>query len=470
MARAPGPVAPLFPALVNFRSGRLLLATLALCVAHNSARGQAQAEAEKPADLKRQIDELQSQLRKLELSEARNHRVAEIGTRYQQREAGMVVRLYDLNDLFAVAPSYDARRFDDFQLGAAPLFPSTASASAAGPAGMGTGGMGGMFSVPSEGQRVGEPRTPQYVATIGDPSKAASVQNNVSGSGGESRTSIHTLVEAITTTIAPASWQQAGGEGSIARIGNSLLISAEIKTHEQIENLLSLFRQRWKTLRTVTLRAYWLWLSDDQLAALVPESADEKTPYGMVDDKAWRNRPAADAKLGAGYRAMLTCYNGQTVAVTAGGERLSVAGMDAEKAERVSEKDELKSIYHPRLVALQDGAALQFRPVVSTSGKYVAIDLHSRVARLNPAPPAARPEGKRPDSLEDVVASIDRPQLVVQELSTTLRAPINRTLLVGGMTFEGAGPQTDVNLYLFVRATVQDLTDDTQNAPAEGGK
>ena len=451
---------------------RILVATVAVCFASSLVRAQAPAEPVKPLDLKRQIEELQSQLRKLEMNDGRNERVAEIGTRYQSREAGLVVRLYDLNDLFAVAPSYEARRFDDFQLGDELLFSaaSAASTSSAANGGLGGGMGGGMFSIAADPHRVLPTRDQQIAASIGGGGKnGKSGESTPGGNAGESRTSIHSLVDAITSTIAPTSWDQVGGEGSIARIGNSLLISTEIKTHEQIESLLGLFRQRWKTLRTVTVRAYWLWLTDEQLATLAPDPTDEKTPYGVVDDKAWRNRPPADPKLGSGYRAMLTCYNGQTVHVTAGGERLSIAAMDAERGEPAGEKHEPSTIYRPKVVALQDGAALQIRPVVSTTGKFVALDLHSRVARLDPAP-AAKAEVKRSDSLQDVVASIDRPQIVAQRLSTTLRVPINRVVLVGGMTFDGAASQNDTSLYLFVRATVQDLTDETPNPPAERAK
>ena len=50
--------------------------------------------------------------------------------------------------------------------------------------------------------------------------------------------------------------------------------------------------------------------------------------------------------------------------------------------------------------------------------------------------------------------ALDRPTLLTHRLSTTVRAPVGKTMLVGGMTFERSAGNAS-NLYLFVRISVQ---------------
>lgn len=449
---------------------------LAVSFACASIVAHAQTTLGQVPELRKQIDQLQQQLDKLETGDRKNSRVTDIGTqRMQPREVGYSLRLYDIGDLFAVAPTYEAHRLNDLQLQDQLLFPSPVSAApATGVGGIGGGMGGGFFNVgPTPGRKL--PEGAQHVAAAFAGTNGGAAQNV-----GGARTSIDDLVQAITSTIAPTSWSEVGGEGSIARLGNALLISAEPKTHEQIESLLTLFRQRWKTLRTVTVRAHWLWLSEPQLATLLPERAGDKSSYGVVDEVAWQKRPQPDPKQGSGYRAVLTCYNGQTVHVLAGGQTLAVTDIEvgtAKPANFVGAAVPTETICRPKLVALQDGAGLQVTPLVSSSGKYVVLDVHSRVAKIHGRPAAAPPVDAKPNppgaSPQEIVAAIDRPVVVAQRLSTTLRLPIDRFVLVGGMTFDGESPPSDVNLYLFIRASVQELVDETplsEPAPQEKSK
>ncbi|HEX4149967.1 MAG TPA: hypothetical protein VHY20_13305, partial [Pirellulales bacterium] len=368
------------------------------------------------------------------------------------REAGIIVRLYDINDLFAVAPNYEAPKLSDLQ-GAGLLFPQVATSGLANPAGGGMGGGGGFFAVADAAPKTLPERTPAL--------------GQVSNSGGNlpsSRTSIDTLIEAIQSTIAPTSWAEVGGEGKIARLGNSLLISADSKTHGQIEALLSLFRQRWKTLRTVTLRANWLWLSDEQLAALLPEKPADGAPYALVDDAAWQKRPRGDDRLGPGYRAVITCYNGQTVNVVAGGQTLVVTSVHATSSKDTTGRNTGETTFFPTAYAVQEGAGLQITPLVSASGKYVVLDVHSRVAKLHP--PAKRKEAAKGNLPQELSAAIDHAVVVSQQLATTLRVPVGQNVLIGGMTFEIDETAGSADLYLFINATMQELQD--ENPPAEG--
>ncbi len=54
----------------------------------------------------------------------------------------------------------------------------------------------------------------------------------------------------------------------------------------------------------------------------------------------------------------------------------------------------------------------------------------------------------------------ERPVLVNHHLETTLRIPVSRRMLVGGMTFQVPGRQSEHSLYLFVKLAMQELRDD----------
>lgn len=406
-------------------------------------------------------------------------KIAEIGanTSARGREPQMIVRFYDVSDLFAVAPPYPATYAMDLGTPPTPLFPalmaqySTPGLNGAmggggqfGTAGglQGTGGMGGggFFSVPpTQGAKL-VPPPPHALYQVGD---------------GDQRTSIDDLLEAITKTISPDSWDEVGGRQSISRVGTALLINADERSHEQIANLITLFRKRWGTLRTISVQAWWLWLSDAQLATLVGDVKDAPT-WGVAEPKAWQQLQdqlqAADFKGPAGFRAAVTSYNGQTVHTATGGQTLLVTDINPQVVPGNEKRDPLVA-YQPRLTSLEEGAALQITPVANTSGKIVVMDVHSRVARIadTRAPQADKPAAEKPGEAavakgaeigpQQLIAALDRPRVLTQRLSTTLRLPVGRPMLVGGMTFEGQ--PTPNTLYLFVKAAVQELRDDEKD-------
>lgn len=427
-----------------------------------ASTARAQSTQEQVNEVRRQMDSLKRHLEKLEANDRKDDRVTEIGSRSAQaREVGLVLRLYDISDLFAIAPNYHAKRLDDFGVGGQPLFTissATGTASGFGSLGGGMGGGGGMFAVAPTPVRALPNVGPNISAQFAPPGTAATANTS------DSRTSIDDLIAAIMVSIAPTAWTEVGGNSSIKHLGNALLISAEPDTHEQIESLLAQFRQRWKSLRTVTLAAWWLSLTDEQLAQLLPDHKGSRSQYGAVDDAAWQKRPAG----AAAYRSTLTCYNGQTVYTLCGGESLAITDVEATVLNPQAAKDAQQALFRPKVTILQDGAALQVTPLVTSSGKYVVLDVHSRVARIHSkadAKPTDEKAAKAPADITAMVNAIDRPVVNVQLLSTTLRVPVDEVVLIGGMNFDATPSEaTGANLYLFVRIAVQELADDQPKA------
>jgi hypothetical protein len=450
------------------RTGTVTAAILALAITA-TVRGQTrQAQVD---EIRHQIDALQRKLGNLESAQASPaQKVTQLGaSRHQRGEPTLIVRVYDLSDLFAIAPAYAAAIGNDIGLSPRALFPEAAVAHSGGgtPAGA-MGGMGGMgmFAIANE------PLLAQAGGGRGAGGQAASADVAASA-----KTSIQALINAITSTIDPDSWEELSGPGSIARIGTSLIIRNDAGVHDQIDALFTLLRHKWGTLRTVSVTAWWLPVADAQLAKLLPGNGKGKTgveeieAYGIVDEAAWKEFIAveapADRKGTAADRAVITCYNGQTVSATSGGEEGIVNDIEPILTHGTNDEPVGRVAYRPTITPIQEGTSLQITPLVSSSGKFVMLDVHSRVA-IREAAPAARRQAARDDDQGPaaIVGALDRPRLVTQRLATTLRAPFDRVMLVGGMTFAAMPQGKDPPLYLFLRATVQELKDDARKAEA----
>ena len=437
----------------------------------------AQVESPQAREIRAQLEALQARLADLTRHDSSGRNVTEIGSSrgrsHQEDEPRLVVRIYDLSDLFSIAPRYAAHEPGDLQARGRAIFPDVEQAAGTGGSGrFGGGGMGGamgggMFAVPAT---ISPPATTLHQAT-------GAMGGSVADS---SRSGIDSLIDTITATISPQEWDSVGGPASIKSLGASLVVSAPIDLHDKIGALLDLFRKRWGSLRTVSLQAHWLWLSEEQLAAGLSDAAPpvegKPAAFGAVSEAGWkklRDAATVNAKLRRGYHAVLTCYNGQTVYALAGGQQLVVAGMTPVVGGGGDKGG--ASAYHPNVQTIQEGAALQITPIATRTAKFVVADVHSRVNLLaGPAEKLAAAAAKDAPVGEaaQVVTAIDRPVLQSQRLSTTLRLPADRPTLIGGMSFQLPGG--DANLYLFVTAHVQELRDDeggevkpAEAAPAE---
>lgn len=430
---------------------------LAATTSGGVARGQG-GDPEADA-LRSKIREMQSQLESKQAADDQRRGVTRIGGSTRVAEHGeLLLRVYDLHELFAMAPSYPAMIAPDFGPERRTIFPQATGATQLTGGGGGFGG-GGFFNV-------------------GDMAKAMSHATEVQSRGQMGRTnqlqtSTDGLIKAITTSISPTEWTDAGGTFTIADLGTSLIISADENSHAQIEKLLDLLRERWKTLRTVSIQADWLWLSPAELNRIVvaAEKRGAGEPYGLVERNAWQETLDAAALAADGAKPMhagVTCYNAQMVSVVSGAESAyvdsvaptSVGGSD-------DEEDGSGGVlgYTPHSGVIFEGAALQLTPLVNKPGTVVTIDVHTRLSKKaeRAAAPANRGE---PGTARDAVSVLDLPKLAVSQLSTTVRVPVDRTMLVGGMDFVGEQGASGKGLYLFVTASMQELVDGTEEPVA----
>lgn len=379
-----------------------------------------------PTDIREQIEALQDKLKDLERGPQDKRRMTEIdpGKPRDGREAG-VLRAYDLNDLFAPVPQYPARAPGDLDGLDALVFASSSAVPQpdlqAFQGGMG-GGMGGMGG--------------------GSGGGFFQMGHGATANAGGAQAGFNELINLIREST-PGPWQETHGDGgTISVLGSTLVIRATLENHLQIERLLDVLRHTWGSMKLVTLEVDWLWLTDQELQTLAPlddakamRTVDAAT-LSQIKEMQGQDRPSARS-------AQVTCYNGQVVNVQSVRQVPAIPSLTA-----VISTNSVG--YQPQMRALSDGVFLQLRPAVARSGKFVVVDLHSRLNEIEPgAAPAYNSDSP----------TLERPTLNTQRLSTSMRAPVGVATVAGGMTHSSltAAEGDGFNLYVFVKANVQEL-------------
>jgi hypothetical protein len=386
----------------------------------------------------------------------------------------------------------------------------TSSGGMGGMGGMGSGG-GGMWSVPDKPQRDNTSRAtgvflmrPQILAQMAPPPKQAGGKGGSTQAGGDKRDAglnftMDDLINTITSCIKSTSWDNAGGPGSISPMGGMLVVNQSEAIHQQIEKFLDNLRASSPGLKTVTVRATWLLLDLKQLNQL----SSGKSGNGGIDHNAL-DEMAAKAK---GYIGAITCLSGQTVHIASGRSHsavvgaVPVVGLDSSPDQgkiwetsqqspfwkRVTTNPEFTLVnldggldtldlagrgvgYQPITSNPQSGAMLQITPHLLPNTNTVLLDLCTSVthAEISPEPihflgsekgdakkdaNGLRPAGSRTSM------NLDRVNVVVGQLATTLKVPLGQPTLVGGLTREPAADEQEAadtpQLYLFIEATVK---------------
>ena len=368
----------------------------------------------------------------------------------EQTTDRVMVRVYDVADLLVWAMPYAAQHESDLSRERRTMFDGAVpsglgfgaiSGGMMGGLGGSSGGMGGagggFFSVPAQ-IRIPQPSVLQQAGAAAPPHdtppQATLTVRSVSPQD--------ELIRLITEVVAPDTWDDVGGHGSITGIGQTLVISQTESVHDQVAVLLQQLRQTRSGQRIVTLHAFWLWQPDEQVAQLLTPAAG--VPRGVVPPELFREWRATEAPEGVRhYLASLTCHNGQTVHIQAGKQSLQVTGMTPIVGSEPG--------YAPQVAVVQEGAVLQVTPCCTASDNQVTLDLQSRVTLLCPSEPTVR-QAEPGDVPMQTATALDRPVLLMQRLATTTRLALNQITLIGGMSF--AEKAEARNLYLYVLVTL----------------
>ena len=234
-----------------------------------------------------------------------------------------------------------------------------------------------------------------------------------------------------------------------------LIFSQTQEMHQKTEKLLEQIRAARSKVPLVTVRALWLLLDMKQLDDLL---ASKSGKDGGIDRKALREM----ADKAKGYAGTISCFSGQTVHIASGHGRSAVVGAIPVVGSGIG--------YQPIVSNPQCGAMLQVTPQVLPGAKTAVVDLWSSVVRSEgpreqihflsgkPASEKGDKGGKNEEAAEPSV-TLDRVNLAVEQLGTTLRLPLGEATLVGGLTREPSADQAHAaaapQLYLFIEVTAK---------------
>jgi len=266
------------------------------------------------------------------------------------------------------------------------------------------------------------------------------------------------LIDAITSTIAPDSWDEVGGPGSIAPLGTSFVIAQRWDVHRRIEALLEELRARQRGVPTVAIDARWLLLDSEGLDRV------------LADGPGVAGRVVADAKMldhltrtVPGARARIACLNGTATYVVAGDRRSQITSAIPVVGSGIG--------YQPVISIPNVGVLLQVRPVVDHGADTAMLHLASTVTRWRDQPAPVAVGGQNPPAeVEEfgneserthvpagsAQATVDRPRIAAQEVASSLRVPLGRPVLIGGLTLDPTEKTAAERkqLYLFVETSL----------------
>ena len=327
----------------------------------------------------------------------------------EEEESHLIVRFYDVADLVAVAPDhpYNGENLPGAVTPPNPYFPMQGSM----PSGH---SMGGNMSY-------GEQKPP--------------------GPDMES------VMDMITSTIKPVTWDHVGGPGSIARYQDRFIVVNQIlHIHGEIESLLAQLRAKRATANTLVVELHWLWLDaaqHEQLVGNAKPTAAGRAPW-LVDAKAL----AQLADKVPGFRGQIACTNGQLVHLASGDRQSVITSAIPVIGSGVG--------YQPVIERPNVGVVIELRPSAVPGADAVILDVQSTVTRWSKSrpirigaswPPYQVTEGATKDGPHETTAQpggeasapVDRPVMPAQQLATTVRVPLGKPVVLGAMTFSATG-------------------------------
>jgi len=263
------------------------------------------------------------------------------------------------------------------------------------------------------------------------------------------------LVDLIQRTVEPDSWVENGGQGKIDRVGALLVVTQTAENHKKIAELLEQFRT---DRPMIGIEARWMLLDDAQVAQIVPEDAAKRTVPIQVTAAALK-----EAKATVVYRAQVTCFDRQTTHMASGQAQALMSNMTPVVAEAAVGWD-------PTISTVLWGALLEITPALTPGGNSVILKLHSCITEsqkmstrhVESAIPSSSSGAKdNPGGAGVAKADVDLPEFLLHTFRTTVRAPLDKGILIGGMTSPKA---TDGKvLYLFLQ--VSSSKDEDKAAP-----
>ena len=247
---------------------------------------------------------------------------------------------------------------------------------------------------------------------------------------------------------------------SMQTFGNStLIVTGDELVHELVHRHLKMLRSvASNTIRSVTVSATWLSLTDEEYRQLASEP---KNGVVLADENALNALSEDQVDFGT-----ITCFDGQTVHIVSGELRNRVQTVSpvvgslennklrnsqvAEKNKQSviqnaglrSEPQEIQESgssigYKPITEMINEGAMLELTPIIVPDADSAIVNVISNIT----LPMNSKDDGV---SFSNVI-TLDRQHVRSQQFRTSLRMPLAKPVIVGGSTIQVEG---DASWYL----------------------
>jgi len=233
------------------------------------------------------------------------------------------------------------------------------------------------------------------------------------------------LSQLIVELVDTDSWRENGGTlGLIKPFSSLLVITQTEENHAKIQALLDEIRRNAGPSQIVAVRAVWLLLP--------ATAADAPKPATVVTDE-WFNKQ----KVYCDGRTV--CFSGQTVHLTSGRGRTVVR-------DQTPIVGTSAVAFDPTVSQVLSGVAVQVAAQLVPGAEAAVLDVQSFASEWDEpgrGPSSSGAVATQPSGGVVVSSDIDRTNMVAQEMKTTLRVPLGKKFVVGGMTLDPAGGEKD---------------------------
>jgi hypothetical protein len=251
------------------------------------------------------------------------------------------------------------------------------------------------------------------------------------------------IIDVIQTNVEPDTWSE-GQPGTVRELTGQLIITQTPRAHELVGSLLKQLRFNAGLVR---VQADWVVLTPEQVATIVTRPGGEKqsqTP--KVVDAARLTSLGAETPH---YRGEIACFSGQTVSIDSGRSRTVVYDAEPVVAQNAV-------AVNPGVRQVMSGVMLEVTPLIVGDTETAIVQVRSAYAEWGKPDKAEMTYSSTQPGGSNVQGptSIDRLNVLRQELRTAARIPLNQAVLVGGMTLEPMAqtPQGS-QLYLILQVT-----------------
>jgi hypothetical protein len=255
------------------------------------------------------------------------------------------------------------------------------------------------------------------------------------------------IIKLIQDTVDPESWKDAGGTiGYLREIHGLLFITQTRENQQKVGVLLSDFASQRGVMVRVT--ADWVLIPSSDLAKLIkPPAGNHEGALQEIDATALKNLSEKTRR----FHAETLGFSGQTVHVVSGRVRSVATSATAVVGTGVA-------AYQPDIAGLGGGIALQVTPRADYDQQSAVVTLYSTFndpeSPIGPMQMITSPPTTQPVVGEGTANTFQPVNTVVQELRTTVKLPLGKPVLVGGMTLEPATKNTDLGqLVLILKVT-----------------